>query len=105
RRLKNLCRERRITVSSALQAAWGLVLSRYSGETDVLFGSTQAGRSAPVPGIESTVGVFISTLPVRVGVDPDQPIGPWLDAVHRDLLRLRDHEHASLSAIQRCTGI
>jgi amino acid adenylation domain-containing protein/non-ribosomal peptide synthase protein (TIGR01720 family) len=103
--LRALCRERRITVSGLLQAAWGLVLGRYSGEDDVVFGSTQAGRSADLAGIDRMVGLLISTLPARLVIDPAAVAADWLTDAHARLLELRDHEHDSLSAIQRCTGV
>ena len=54
-----------------LQGAWGLLLSRYSGEQDVVFGATVSGRPPDMEGAESTIGLFINTLPVRVQVDGD----------------------------------
>ena len=57
-----------------MHGVFAILLSRYSGETDVVFGSTVSGRSAPVPGIERTVGVLINTLPVRVRLRPDEPV-------------------------------
>jgi non-ribosomal peptide synthetase component F len=38
----------------------------YSGQNDVVFGSVISGRPADLEGVESIVGPFINTLPVRV---------------------------------------
>ena len=64
--LRSLARRQRLTLNTLVQGAWALVLSRYSGEEDVVFGVTVAGRPADLAGVESIAGLFINTLPVRV---------------------------------------
>ena len=68
-----------VTLNSVLQAAWGILLGRLSGRSDVVFGVTVAGRPAELAGVEQMVGLFINTLPLRlklaagaaaVGADP-----------------------------------
>ena len=93
------------TVGTVVQAAWSLLLNRYTGETDVLFGTTVAGRAADVPGIERMVGMLINTLPTRVTLDPNQPVREFLPALHGRQLALREREHCALVDIQRCTAI
>jgi amino acid adenylation domain-containing protein/non-ribosomal peptide synthase protein (TIGR01720 family) len=94
-------RSRRVTVGSMVHAAWALVLSRYSGRSDVVFGSTTSGRSGGPPGVERTVGMLINTLPVRIRVSAGEFAGRWLDSVHEQLIALRDFEHCALVDIQR----
>ena len=59
--LKSFARQNDLTLSTIVQGAWAILLSRYSGETDVVFGSTLSGRSAELVGIESMVGLFIDS--------------------------------------------
>jgi non-ribosomal peptide synthetase component F len=61
-----------------VQAAWSIVLSRHSGEEEIVFGAVRACRRIPVEGADSIIGLFINTVPVRVTVSPDAAIGPWL---------------------------
>ena len=42
--LRNLARRQQVTLNTLLQGAWGLLLSRSSGECDVVFGATVSGR-------------------------------------------------------------
>ena len=63
--------KRGVTVNSVMQTAWAIVLSRYSGEEDVVFGGTVSGRGGEVSGIEGMIGLFINTLAVRVRVGGD----------------------------------
>ena len=65
-RLRATAKLHRCTLSTLIQAAWGLLLRCYSGEDDVVFGITIAGRPVSLPGVDRMVGLFINTLPVRV---------------------------------------
>ena len=90
----------RITVNTLVQGAWALLLSRYSGEADVLFGTTVSGRSADIPGIETMLGLFINTLPLRVAVSPDAVVQSWLRGLLQQNAELRQYEQTSLAQIQ-----
>ena len=57
-----------------LQAAWAILLGRMTGRDDVVFGVTVAGRPPEIAGIESMVGLFINTLPLRVKLPPGKPL-------------------------------
>lgn len=104
-RLRRLARTQRLTAGAFLHAAWALLLSRYSGTSDVLFGSTVAGRSADLPGVESVVGLMMNTVPVRLSTLEDLDVVTWVRGVQDQLVRSRDHEHCSLTAIQRCSDV
>jgi len=87
-RLNHCARSHRITLNTLFQAAWSLLLRQFSGSNDVLFGATVSGRNGDLPGVEEMVGLFISTLPVRVRIDPDLPVSAWLlDLQERQLER------------------
>jgi amino acid adenylation domain-containing protein len=90
----------RITVNTLVQGAWALLLSRYCGEEDVLFGTTVSGRSADVPGVETMLGLFINTLPLRVSMSPDAAPQTWLRGLLQQNAELRQYEHASLAQIK-----
>ena len=51
-----------------------MLLGRLTGRDDVVFGITVAGRPPEIAGIESMVGLFINTLPLRVKLSAEQPI-------------------------------
>ena len=65
-RIHYLARQRRVTTNTLVLTAWAILLGRYSGESDVVFGATTSGRNVPLAGIENRVGLFINTLPLRV---------------------------------------
>ncbi|WP_162603898.1 non-ribosomal peptide synthetase, partial [Streptomyces sp. CS014] len=82
--LGSVARAARVTVASVAQAAWGLVLSRFGGGSDVVFGTTVSGRPAGLDGVEEMVGLFINTLPVRVRVDERATVVDLLRRVQDD---------------------
>lgn len=94
-----------VTLASLFEGAWALLLSRYSGHEDVLFGAVRSGRDGGVPGLEDMFGMFIHTLPARVRVDEEQGVWPWLRAYQASQVEARAHQHLSLAEIQRCSGV
>jgi len=102
--LETFARQQKVTVNTLVQAAWLLLLQRYTGHEAVAFGATVAGRPADLPGIEQQVGLFINTLPVIGAPRPDQTVGSWLQSVQAQNLSLRDFEHTPLADIQRWAG-
>ncbi|MBW4497711.1 MAG: amino acid adenylation domain-containing protein [Oscillatoria princeps RMCB-10] len=76
--LRFVAQQHNLTLNTLVQGAWALLLSRYSGQSDVVFGSTVSGRPPALSGVESMVGMFINTLPVRVQVPEETELLPWL---------------------------
>ncbi|HEX4953895.1 MAG TPA: amino acid adenylation domain-containing protein [Thermoanaerobaculia bacterium] len=99
--LSELVRSRGLTLGTALQAAWGLVLARASGEWDLTFGLSVAGRPAELPGVERMVGPLTNTVPCRLRIDPRQPVEDWLRAHQDAQARQRPFEHSALSQVQK----
>ncbi|MFO0760428.1 MAG: amino acid adenylation domain-containing protein [Byssovorax sp.] len=97
--------EHQLTMSTLVQGAWALLLSRYAGTGDVVFGSIVSGRSAPIAGIEKMVGVFINTLPVRVKIDEQASAVAFLGALQRQQAEAREHEHAPLVEVQALSEV
>ncbi|MDF0752669.1 amino acid adenylation domain-containing protein, partial [Marinobacter sp. 71-i] len=103
-RLEAFARSRHLTLNTLVQAVWTLILQRYSGQRQVTFGATVAGRPAGVPGMERQLGLFINTLPVVQAPAPDQRVSEWLGELQQHNLALREHEHTPLYQIQRIAG-
>ena len=95
-RLQSAAKRHGLTLSILVQAAWALLLSRYSGEQDVVFGLTLSGRSANVPDIETMIGLFINTLPVRARVKPRQTLLSWTKNLQARQIELSQYEHTPL---------
>ncbi|HEX7243097.1 MAG TPA: condensation domain-containing protein, partial [Longimicrobiaceae bacterium] len=103
--LDALARGNGLTTSTLVQGAWALLLSRYSGEEDVLFGTTVSGRPAELDGAEEMVGLFINALPIRARVTPEARTLPWLRALQEHQAEMREHEHTPLVRVQEWSEI
>ncbi|WP_257890995.1 non-ribosomal peptide synthetase [Rhodococcus sp. USK10] len=94
-----------VTVNTVVQVAWAIVLGMHTGRRDVVFGATVSGRSGQIPAIESMVGLFINTIPVRVRVDPRESIARLMARVQAAQAELIEHHDVPLPVIQRVTGM
>ncbi|MHC8352108.1 amino acid adenylation domain-containing protein [Pseudomonas sp. RT4P38] len=103
-RLAEFARQQKVTLNTLLQAAWSLLLQRYTGQDCVVFGATVAGRSAPLPGIEEQLGLFINTLPLVCAMKPNQTVSQWLGELQGLNLAMREFEHVPLYDIQGWAG-
>ncbi|MGW2515355.1 condensation domain-containing protein, partial [Streptomyces scopuliridis] len=103
--LTEMAGRHRLTLNSVVQGAWALLLSRYSGESDVCFGATVSGRPADLPGMESTVGNFLNTLPVRTRVPETESLLDWLGRLQTEQAEARSHEHLALREVRDCAEL
>jgi amino acid adenylation domain-containing protein/FkbM family methyltransferase len=98
--LQQLARQHLITMNTLLEGAWALLLSRYSDRDDILFGTVVSGRSAELPGVDSRVGLFINTLPVRIRVPATERLLAWLKRLQEQQGVLHQYEYTPLMQIQ-----
>ena len=103
--LQQYGRREQVTVNTLVQGAWALLLSRYSGQQDVVFGATVSGRPAELAGAEQMVGLFINTLPVRVQVNGEEGLREWLRGLQRAQVEARQYEYSPLAEIQRWSEV
>ncbi|MFJ1749547.1 amino acid adenylation domain-containing protein [Streptomyces sp. NPDC088116] len=94
-----------VTMNTVVQSAWALLLGRLTGHDDVVFGGVASIRPAEVPGVQTMVGLFINTVPVRVRLRPGQTLSGLLTQVQEAGARLMDHQHVGLPDIQRDAGL
>lgn len=85
-KIDKLALENSFTRSTILLGAWAILLSRYSGEDDVLFGA---------PASDSSKG----PLPARVHIPEGAKTAPWLSALHQQQLEREAHANCPLSEI------
>ncbi|MFT0516998.1 non-ribosomal peptide synthetase [Pseudomonas faucium] len=107
-RLRELAQAHQLTINTFAQAAWALVLARYSGERDVAFGVTVAGRPVSLPQMQRTVGLFINSVALRVQLpEPGQrrSVRQWLQGLLARNMELREYEYLPLVAIQECSEL
>ena len=103
--LQAFVRKYRLTLNTLVQTAWALLISRYSGDDDVVFGTTVSGRPATLTGVETMVGMFINTLPFRVKIPDDAEIVSLLNSVQSKLAVVREFEFSPLVNVQEWSDI
>ncbi|KOU21601.1 amino acid adenylation domain-containing protein [Streptomyces sp. WM6368] len=103
-RLTAAARSLGTTPSTVIQAVWGLLLGTLTGRRDVAFGLTVAGRPEEIPGVESMVGLFITTVPVRLTARPWESVADLLRRFRDEQNALLAHHHLGLRLIQKQAG-
>ncbi len=98
--LQSFAQRRQLTMNTLVQGAWGLLLSCYSGQKDVVFGATVSGRPTDLAGVETIFGIFINTLPVRVQITSEAPLLPWLKELQTRQVEMRQYEYSPLAQVQ-----
>ncbi|GAA2421740.1 hypothetical protein GCM10010388_06200 [Streptomyces mauvecolor] len=104
RRLARRGAELGVTTNTLVQGAWAVLLSALTGRQDVVFGATVSGRPGTLSGVESMVGLFINTLPVRARCAPGDSLAELLTGLQERQTALLDHHHHSLTEIHQATG-
>ncbi|MCM3342854.1 amino acid adenylation domain-containing protein [Paenibacillus sp. MER TA 81-3] len=99
-RISQAAREQGVTVNTLLQTAWGLLLHKYSGTTDAVFGSVVSGRPAALPGVEGMIGLFINTIPVRVKCEAGETAARVLQQAQEQALASQAYDYYPLHEIQ-----
>ena len=103
--VERLARDSRVTPNVVLVGAWGLLLRRYSGEDDVVFGVTLSGRTPELRGIDEAVGLFINTLPFRARFDGALDVSSYLAETQRSMTELLAHQTTSLVDVKKCSDV
>ncbi|KAL8819210.1 MAG: hypothetical protein Q9223_002309 [Gallowayella weberi] len=99
-KLQLFCTQRSVTISTALQFVWSLVLRAYTGNHNVCFGYLSSGRDIPVKGIENAVGLFISMLVCRMDCSNEVLISTALEQIRDDYTQSMSHQDYSLGDMQ-----
>ena len=93
--LNRLAREHSISTEVLLQAAWALILSRYSRDREAVFGVTLSCRPDQLDGARYIAGAMTNTLPVRLRVDADAGLALWLKEIEIVWTELKQYRHTS----------
>ena len=104
-RLVKGARSRGVTLNTLLQMAWATVLSRLTDRDDVVFGVTVSGRPAELAGVETMVGLFINTVPLRLRLAASTRVGDQCLAVQRNSAILRDHSYVGHAQLRAMGGV
>ncbi len=105
RELARRAAELGVTLNTLLQGAWAVLISKMTGQHDVVFGAAVNGRPADLTGSDEMVGLFINSLPTRALCRPDLSLGEVITDLQNRQITLLDHHYYGLADIQRGTGL
>ena len=103
--LEALAQRHGVSLNTVVQCLWAVLLGRYNGRRDVVFGMTSSGRAGQQFGVESMVGLFINTLPVRIQWDSTDTFGSLLARIQLEASEVQEHSHYSLIQIRNQAGV
>ncbi|MDQ1353673.1 MAG: hypothetical protein QG657_3980, partial [Acidobacteriota bacterium] len=98
--LNKLAAVNHVTLNTVLQAMWGIILGKYNGKEDVVFGSVVSGRPYELTGVEAMVGLFINTIPVRIQYGGELGFNRLLPTVQEEAIAGEPHHYHPLVGIQ-----
>ncbi|UAA37208.1 amino acid adenylation domain-containing protein [Paraneptunicella aestuarii] len=91
RQLQLVCQAQDVTLFMLMQTAFAVLLSRFSGETDIVIGSPSSGRVHK--DLEGLIGFFINALPLRSDVSGNPPFVELLQQNRQMILEAFEHQH------------
>ncbi|RKD31341.1 non-ribosomal peptide synthetase [Lacrimispora algidixylanolytica] len=104
-KLKVYAKERKVSYASILYSVWGILLQKYRGVDDFIFGTTVSGRGSRVVGIEENVGMFINTIPLRVTANNGDTLLNIITNVGAELAQREEYENTPLLEIKEYSQI
>ncbi|HEY0603894.1 MAG TPA: amino acid adenylation domain-containing protein, partial [Herpetosiphonaceae bacterium] len=98
--LNQFTRQNQITMSTLLQGAWALLLSHVTHEPDVVYGLVSASRPPAIVGVETRVGLYLNTLPLRVRIPAALSVLDWLRQLQTLQVTAQQYDYVSSQQIQ-----
>ncbi|MEE9355093.1 MAG: condensation domain-containing protein [Methylococcaceae bacterium] len=99
--IKDFAKSQDVTVSTLIQAAWILVLSKTAELDDVAIGVIRTCRSSAFPELKSIVGLLINVVPIRMEISKNHTLNEWLKTLREQWINMRDHIHVPLTDITK----
>ncbi|MDE3154818.1 MAG: amino acid adenylation domain-containing protein [Acidobacteriota bacterium] len=85
------------TLFMTLSACLGVLLARFTHQTDLVIGTAIANRTEPE--LQDLVGLFVNTLPLRIDASGDPSFADLVDRVRRTCLDAYDHSEVPFELI------
>ncbi|GAA3932910.1 amino acid adenylation domain-containing protein [Chitinophaga oryziterrae] len=99
-KVRRICSTLDITENTFIQGCWAWLLSKYNNTQDVVFGAVVSGRPGELEGVETMIGLFINTIPVRAHYTDQDTIGSFLKRIHGDAVDTLPHHYLPLAEAQ-----
>lgn len=104
-RLRSLAARLEVTLNTLVQGLWSVLLSGFAGSDDVIFGAVVSGRPPELQGVESIVGLFLQTIPVRARFEAGDSFATLCRRVQQAATEAEPFHHLPLAEMQRLGGL
>ena len=98
--LKELGKKEGVTLNAILQYVWHKILSIYGNNSKTIVGTTVSGRNLPIDNIESSVGLYINTLPLIVDHAKEGSLIDQIKSIQSDINEINIRSDVSLAKLQ-----
>lgn len=88
-----------ITINNILQTSWAILLAKFNNTRDVIFGSVVSGRTANISGIESMLGLFINTIPMRFIYSEEDSFKEFVIKSQQDFSKCESFSYVQMSEV------
>lgn len=102
-KIKAFAQGRGTTLYTVLLGAYAMLLSKWSGEEDIIIGTPVAGRNHA--GLEGLIGMFVNTVAIRSFPESYRTVGDYLSELHEDVLRALEHQNYPFEDLVQKLGI
>ncbi|MGG1793641.1 amino acid adenylation domain-containing protein [Bacillus mycoides] len=99
--LEEFCNTEGYTLNTVIETMWGLTLAVYTNMDDIVFGKVVSGRNVDLEGIDTMMGMFINTVPVRVKINKYDTILNLLNQVQEQSINTTEYDYCPLGEIQQ----
>ncbi|WP_241752459.1 non-ribosomal peptide synthetase, partial [Paenibacillus alvei] len=99
-KMNRVAKQHQVTLNTLMQTVWGIMLQKYNGTGDAVFGGVVSGRPAEIPGIELMIGLFINTIPIRVACEEHNRFSDVMRQIQEQALESSRFDYYPLYEIQ-----
>ncbi|EAW14636.1 putative nonribosomal peptide synthase [Aspergillus clavatus NRRL 1] len=89
------------TLTTVVRLAWGMLVSHYTNNRDVVFGVTLSGRTTSITALNQVSGPTLATVPFRVRIDGKKKVHDMLSDVQATATRILPFEQTGLQRIRK----
>ncbi|MBU3076227.1 condensation domain-containing protein, partial [Clostridium estertheticum] len=105
KKLEVIARGNKVTINAIMQSVWALLIQKYNNSNDSVFGYVVSGRNAEVKGIESMLGLFINTVPLRVKTENNMTFKELLTNINKSFAESSQWDFYPLADIQGLSDV
>ena len=89
-----------VTVNTIVQFSWHYLIHVFTKDDYTIVGTTFSGRALPIHNIESSVGLYVNTLPLILNWDNKNTIQEQLRVISKYIQDANEYSYANLAGLQ-----